>query len=131
MTNQTGRARSTAPSSRATSGAKKTEMASKNAQVPPMRAAEYAIISRRKATSGQARLPPKVTECPDMGEGEREADLVLVGADGAEGEAAVFHAHADAIPVVAELGGAVLQVRQIGIEADAPGQREAVLIGMA
>src|SRR5205823_8966740 len=79
----------------------------------------------------EAFLAAQIAEGADVGQAEREADLVLIRADSAQGKAAIFHADADAAPVIAGLRGSILQPGEVGIPADAAGKADAALVGMA
>ena len=65
--------------------------------------------------SEQSFLPSQVSKCPNVGQTEGKAELILV-AHGPQGEPPIFKAHATAIPVVGGLNRSVLQEALIRVK---------------
>ncbi len=75
-------------------------------------------------------LAAQIAERADIGDGERDAELIL-GAYLAEGDAAVFEGEAAAVAVVSDLGDLVLQRAVLNVVADATGEIETFAVKAA
>ena len=75
-------------------------------------------------------LAAEIAERADIGDGERDAELIL-SAYLAEGDAAVFEGEAAAVTVVSDLGNLVLQRAVLNVVADAAGEIETFAVKAA
>lgn len=88
------------------------------------------VTIRKPAGLIQTFLATHGSKAADVGQGQRKAEFIFVS-NIPERKAAIFHANSAAVPVVAHLGGGILQEPELVIEADATGGSETGLVGVA